>query len=144
MRTNAMKKCAAGAVVIGGTFGALQSAAAGLTWSANNEGTWGDVPQIYLNLVSGGIARPNAELSSFAPYTLTRDPSDPLQDVVGNSSMNFSGLTYCRAGCESSRPFGFQGTPPRDLGGVFAFWPTFRRIARATPRGPRLCRSACP
>jgi hypothetical protein len=21
---------------------------------------------------------------------------------------------YCRAGCESSRPFGFQGTPPRD------------------------------
>lgn len=37
-------------------------------------------------------------------------------------------VLYCRAGCESSRPFGFQGTPPRDLGGVFAFWPTFRRV----------------
>jgi len=37
-------------------------------------------------------------------------------------------VLYCRAGCESSRPFGFQGTPPRDLGGVLAFWPTFRRV----------------
>lgn len=49
---------------------------------------------------------------------------------------------YCRAGCESSRPFGFQGTPPRSLGGVFAFWPTFRRDreshqsrAASLPRG---------
>lgn len=40
-------------------------------------------------------------------------------------------VLYCRAGCESSRPFGFQGTPPRDLGGVFAFWPTFRRDRQA-------------
>jgi hypothetical protein len=53
---------------------------------------------------------------------------------------------YCRAGCESSRPFGFEPTfkfgPPRDLGGVFAFWPTFRRVRqRDGPRGGSLPRS---
>lgn len=44
---------------------------------------------------------------------------------------------YCRAGCESSRPFGFQGTPPRDLGGVFAFWPAFRRDRESHPSWAR-------
>ena len=94
MRSNAMKTCALSAIVIGGTLGLSQSASAGLTWSANSNGTWGDFPSIYLNLVSGGNARPTQELTSLiSPYTLTRDPSDPLQDVVGNASMSFSGLT---------------------------------------------------
>ena len=93
MRSNAMKTCAMGAMLCSGTLGLSQSASAGLTWSADSNGSWGDVPAIYLNLVSGGNARPAVQLSSFAPYTLTRDPSDPLQDVVGNASMDFSGLT---------------------------------------------------
>jgi MYXO-CTERM domain-containing protein len=88
-----MKTCAMGAMLCSGTLGLSQSASAGLTWSADSNGSWGDVPAIYLNLVSGGNARPAVQLSSFAPYTLTRDPSDPLQDVVGNASMDFSGLT---------------------------------------------------
>lgn len=46
-------------------------------------------------------------------------------------------VLYCRAGCESDRPFGFQGTPPRDLGGVFAFWPTFRRDRESHPSWAR-------
>ena len=94
MRSNAMKMCATGVMLCSGTLGLSQSASAGLTWSADSNGTWGDFPSIYLNLVSGGNARPTQELTSLiSPYTLTRDPSDPLQNVVGNASMSFSGLT---------------------------------------------------
>jgi MYXO-CTERM domain-containing protein len=94
MRSNAMKMCATGVMLCSGTLGLSQSASAGLTWSANSNGSWGDFPSIYLNLVSGGNARPTQELTSLtSPFTLTRDPSDPLQNVVGNASMNFSGLT---------------------------------------------------
>ena len=94
MRSNAIKTCAMGVMLCSGTLGLSQSASAGLTWSTDSNGTWGDFPSIYLNLVSGGNARPTQELTSLiSPYTLTRDPSDPLQDVVGKASMSFSGLT---------------------------------------------------
>jgi hypothetical protein len=94
MRSNAMKACAMGVMLCSGTLGLSQSASAGLTWSTDSNGSWGDFPSIYLNLVSGGNARPTQELTSLtSPYTLTRNPLDPLQDVVGNASMNFSGLT---------------------------------------------------
>jgi hypothetical protein len=41
-------------------------------------------------------------------------------------------VLYCRAGCESSRPTGFQGTPPRDFGCVFAFPHGIRGSSRVT------------
>lgn len=49
---------------------------------------------------------------------------------------------YCRAGSKVDRPTGSDETPPRDLGGVFAFWPTFRRVRQHDgPRGGSLPRS---
>lgn len=77
------------------------------------------------------LAEPEPE---HRPQGLQNQRSLALRAVAGTG---IAGPRYCRAGCESSRPFGFQGTPPRDLGGVFAFWPTFRRDRESHPSWAR-------
>jgi len=69
------------------------------------------------------------------PFQTTRraEPGPCLPGSLGDGGTPLR-IHYCRAGCESSRPFGFQGTPPREPRRRFRF---LARVPQGLGRGLR-------
>ncbi|MFM1830453.1 MAG: hypothetical protein RLZZ558_793 [Planctomycetota bacterium] len=82
MRSNAMKTCAVGAMLFGGTLGATQAASAGVTWLSEFASGGPYTESMNYSLVGGA-------------YTYTPGPASLLGEsvVVGSDSVSYSPST---------------------------------------------------
>ena len=88
MRSNAMKTCAVGAMLIGGVLGASSTASAGLAWQADWFGMGNERNLTVANLaIESGWADTAYEMDAFGAATWSDAANAP------GTSVSFSGLT---------------------------------------------------
>jgi len=82
MRSNAMKKCAVGAMLFGGTLGLSQAASAGVnvTWSASNAFNTGSAYNLFLQ-------------SSYEVYEFRLASTDPSVAAFGSTTYTLGGTS---------------------------------------------------
>ena len=81
MRSNAMKTCAVGAMLFGGTLGASQAASAGLTWTDRGVGDFSKITsnrllQVGNSLTTSGVAADAYESAAFGATTFSATGTD--------------------------------------------------------------------
>ncbi len=81
MRSNAMKTCAAGAMLFGGSLGVAQEAGAGISWTAINASAY-----------AYGDGTPGAATKSLSNYLSTQTASNAGYSSVGLGAFSTSGF----------------------------------------------------
>jgi uncharacterized protein (TIGR03382 family) len=94
MRSNAMKTCAAGAMLFGGTLGIAQKAQAGLVWDTANANNYVQITFGYEDPIrTSGAASMNAVSAAFG--------SDSANITAATASGFSASLTYAVGGAEA-------------------------------------------
>jgi hypothetical protein len=96
MRSNAMKTCAVGAMLFGGTLGMSQAASAGLTWTGQGVGDFSSVDSdrtlvVGNSLTTSGVAADAYGSAAFSATTFSATGDDA--PFYPGASVSFSGLT---------------------------------------------------
>ena len=125
MRSNAMKTCAVGAMLFGGTLGVSQAASAGLTWTDQGVGDFSTLPSdrtllVGNNLTTSGVAADAEGSAAFGATTFSATGTDA--PLYPGASVSFSGLTPSgeNANSWSTSAIVPGATPGYDLNATFS------------------------